>query len=99
MESPIRYKMKKPHDIHPKAHNVLILIDITSCKGGYAAVMPLASLISSTCGDIHLNDSYIRSTDVIEDDEPYNQPDSPLRRFLRGTDDLFLHLVTDAGFA
>ena len=61
--------------------------------------MPLASSKSPTSGDIHLIDAYIRATDEIQEDEPYYHPNSPLRLLLRGTEELFLHLVTDAGFA
>lgn len=101
------YLMQKPSDLElqkitfysPKSHNVLKLLDITSCKGGYAAIIPLASSISPTSGYFHLIDAYIRATDEIQEDEPYYHPYSPLQLLLRGTEELFLHLVTDAGFA
>ena len=99
MQKPSDLELQKITFYSPKSHNVLKLLDITSCKGGYAAIMPLASSISPTSGDIHLIDAYIRATDEIQEDEPYYHPNSPLRILLRGTEELFLHLVTDAGFA
>ena len=94
--------IQKPGDLElqkitwytPKAHNVIKLLDITTCTGKYAAIIPLAASISPKCGDTNLASSFIKASDSVQSDGLL----SSLRQLLEGTDDMFLHIISDAGF-